>query len=72
MEGSPEWYPVGFRFDPTTGARARQHLLGDDILAPYISLLVCRSFNVLYRGCFRQRKVLVSARRLREFLLPLC
>ena len=24
-EGSPEWYPVGFRFDPTLEARARQH-----------------------------------------------
>ena len=71
-EGSPEWYPACFRFDPTTEARARQHLLGDDGLAPYMSLLGCRSFNVLYQGCFRRRKVLESARRLREYLLALC
>ena len=37
-EGSPGWYPADFRFDPTTEARARQHLLGDDGLAPYIQL----------------------------------
>ena len=30
------------------GARARQNLLGDDGLAPCISLLACSSFNVLY------------------------
>ena len=29
-EGSPEWYPVGFRVDPPPEDRARQHLLGDD------------------------------------------
>ena len=68
-EGSPEWYPAGFRFDPTREDRARQHLLGDDGLAPYISRLVCRSFNVLYQGCFRRRKILESARRLSEYLL---
>ena len=43
-EDSPEWYPAGFRFDPTVEpARARQHYLGDDGLAPYISRLVCRA-----------------------------
>ena len=25
-EGSPEWYPAGFRFDPTLEARARQYI----------------------------------------------
>ena len=69
MEGSPEWYPAGFRFDPTVEARARQHQLGDDGLAPCISRLVCRSFYVLYQGCFRRRKILKSARRLSEYLL---
>ena len=44
-EGSPGWYPADFRFDPTTEARARQQLLGDEGLAPYISSLVCRSVN---------------------------
>ena len=43
----------------------------DDGLAPHISSLVCPSFNVLYQGCFRRRKihVLESARRLSEYLL---
>ena len=69
MEGSPDWYPAGCRFDPTLEARARQHWLGDDGLAPYISRLVCRSFNVLYQGCFRRRNILESARRFSEYLL---
>ena len=68
---SPEWYPAGFRFDPPPEARARQHLLGDDGLAPHISRLVCLSFNVLYQGCFRRRKILKSARRLSKYLLAL-
>ena len=68
---SPEWYPAGFRFDPPPEARARQHLLGDDGLAPHISRLVRLSFNVLYQGCFRRRKILKSARRLSEYLLAL-
>ena len=68
-EGSPQWYPVDFIFDPPPEARARQHLLGDDGLAPYISPLVCRSFNVLYQGCFRRRKILESARQLSGYLL---
>ena len=63
------WYPAGFRVDPPPEARARQHLLGDDGLAPYISRLVCRSFNVFYQGCFRRRKILESARRLSGYLL---
>ena len=66
---SPKWYPAGFRFDPPLEARARQHLLGDDGLAPQISRLVCHSVNVLYQGCFRRRKILKSARRLSEYLL---
>ena len=66
---SPEWYPAGFRFNPPPEARARQHLLGDDGLAPHISRLVCLSFNVFYQGCFRRRKILKSARRLSEYLL---
>ena len=56
-EGSPEWYPAGFRVDPHQEARARQHLS-----------LVCRSY-VLYQGCFRRQKILESARRLSEYLL---
>ena len=70
-EGSPGWCLADFRFDPTPEARARQHLLGDDGLAPYISSLVCRSDNVLYHGYFHRRKihVLESARRWNEYLL---
>ena len=68
-EGSPELYPASFRFDPPPEARARQHLLGDDGLAPHISRLASRSFNVLYQVCFRRRKILKSARRLSEYLL---
>ena len=67
-------YPADLRFDPTPEARARQHLLGDDGLAPYISRLTCRSFNVLYQCCFRRRKIhvgplLESAGQLSEYLL---
>ena len=61
--------PSRFKIWPTPVARARQHLLGDDELAPYISRLVCRSFNLLYQCCFRRRKILESVRRLSEYLL---
>ena len=61
--------PSRFNIWPTPAARARQHLLGDGGLAPYISRLVCRSFNVLYQCCFRRRKILESVRRLSEYLL---
>ena len=61
--------PSRFKIWPTPSARARQHLLGDDGLAPYISRLVCRSFNVLYQCCFRRLKIFESVRRLSEYLL---
>ena len=50
MEGSPAWYPAGFSFDPTRETRTRQHLFGDDGLAPYISRLVCRSTKANFVG----------------------
>ena len=67
--GQSRMVPSRFKILPAPAARARQHLLGDDGLAPYISRLVCRSFNVLYQCCFRRRKILESVRRLSEYLL---
>ena len=62
-EGSPEWYllPSRFQIWPTPGARARQHLLGDDGLTTYIVLHI--SWIEMFRNCFQFQMKLTFCQR---------
>ncbi len=54
-EGGPERQPTRFRCNPSPQTWTRQYLLGNERLSPYVSGLICCSFDMLYQSCLGWR-----------------